>query len=199
MNLMDAICTRRTYYALSKEAPITTQKITDLVAMALKHTPSAFNMQSARCVVLFKKDHDKLWDIIGTVLKKIVSTKEFSNTKNKIDAFKEAFGTVLFFEDENVITEFRRKFPLYEDRFETWAEHGNAMLQSNVWMLLEEAGLGASLQHYNPIIDEEIRAIWNWPRNWRLIAQMPFGTPVSEPEEKTFVPMKERLRTEGES
>ncbi|MBR6412520.1 MAG: nitroreductase family protein [Alphaproteobacteria bacterium] len=194
MNLMDAICTRRTYYDLSKESPITPQKITDLVALALKHTPSAFNMQSARCVVLFGKNHDQMWDTVAKVLKSIVPAKEFPKTAEKINLFKEAFGTVLFFEDEAVLTEFRRKFPLYEDRFQTWAEHGNAMLQINIWMLLEEAGLGASLQHYNPIIDDEIRSIWHWPRNWRLIAQMPFGTPVSEPDEKTFVPIKERLR-----
>ena len=194
MNLIDAICTRRTYYALSKESPITPQKITELIAMALKHTPSAFNMQSARCVVLFGKNHDKMWDTTKTILKKIVPEKQFPTTETRVNGFKDAFGTILFFEDEAVLSEFRRKFPLYEDRFETWAEHGNAMLQINVWMLLEEAGLGASLQHYNPIVDKDLRAIWNWPKNWRLIAQMPFGTPVSEPDEKTFIPIKERLR-----
>ena len=198
MNLMDAICTRRTYYHLSKESPVTKQKITDLVALALKHTPSAFNMQSARCVILFGKNHDTMWDSVEKTLKTIVPKKDFPKTTEKINFFKEAFGTILFFEDEAVLTEFRRKFPLYQDRFQTWSEQGNAMLQSNIWMLLEEVGLGASLQHYHPIIDDEIRAIWNWPHNWRLIAQMPFGTPVSELDEKTFVPIKERLRVEEE-
>ena len=194
MNLMDAICTRRTYYDLSKESPVTPQKITDLVALAIKHTPSAFNMQSGRCVVLLGKNHDKMWDTVAKVLKTAVPAKDFPKTEEKVNAFKAGFGTILFFEDETVISEFKRKFPLYEDRFETWAEHGNAMLQLNIWMLLEEAGLGASLQHYNPIIDNALREIWNWPRHWRMIAQMPFGTPVSEPAEKTFIPMKERLR-----
>ena len=194
MNLMDAICTRRTYYNLSKESPITQEKITDLVALALKHTPSAFNMQSARCIILFGKNHDKMWDTVATVLKGMIPAMDFPQTAEKINAFKEAYGTVLFFEDEAVLTEYRRKFPLYEDRFETWAEQGNAMLQSNIWMLLEEAGLGASLQHYNPIVDNALRGIWHWPRNWRLIAQMPLGTPVAEPDEKTFLPIKERLR-----
>ena len=194
MNLMDAICTRRTYYNLSKESPITQEKITDLVALALKHTPSAFNMQSARCIILFGKNHDKMWDTVATVLKGMIPAKDFPQTAEKINAFKEAFGTILFFEDEETLTEYRRKFPLYEDRFETWAEQGNAMLQSNIWMLLEEAGLGASLQHYNPVIDHDLQAIWHWPYNWRLIAQMPFGTPVAEPDEKTFLPIKERLR-----
>ena len=194
MNLMDAICTRRTYYDLSKESPVTQQKITDLVALAIKHTPSAFNMQSGRCVVLLGKNHDKMWDTVAKVLKTIVPAKDFPKTEEKVNAFKAGFGTILFFEDETVISEFKRKFPLYEDRFETWAEHGNAMLQLNIWMRLEEAGLGASLQHYNPIIDNALREIWNWPRHWRMIAQMPFGTPVSEPAEKTFIPMKERLR-----
>ena len=194
MNLADSICNRRTYYAISKETPVENKKIIDLVALALKHTPSAFNMQSARCVILFGKDHDRLWDATLTLLKKVIPEKQFPQTQEKINDFKAGYGTVLFFEDETVRGEFMNKYPTYQDRFLTWTEQANGMLQSNVWMLLEDAGLGASLQHYNPIIDECVHETWNLPKNWRLVAQMPFGSPVLEPSEKTFVPIKERLK-----
>ena len=194
MNLLDAICSRRTYYSISKETTITNDKIEHLVAEALKHTPSAFNMQSARVVLLFDKHHNRLWDSVLTVLKKIVPEKQFSATSDKINGFKAGYGTVLFFEDETVRGKFMADYPLYQDRFLIWAEQGNAMLQSNVWMLLEEAELGASLQHYNPLIDDMVQKTWNIPRNWRLIAQMPFGVPTEEPVSKTFAPIKERLR-----
>lgn len=50
--------------------------------------------------------------------------------------------------------------------------------------MLEDTGLGASLQHYNPLIDDEVRKRWSLPREWKLIAQMPFGTPAGEPGER---------------
>lgn len=68
------------------------------------------------------------------------------------------------------------------------------MLQFAVWTLLELEGLGASLQHYNPLIDEAVKAEWNMPEGWRLIAQMPFGNPTAEPGEKDFQPIEERVK-----
>lgn len=53
------------------------------------------------------------------------------------------------------------------------------MLQLFVWTALENEGLDASLQHYNPIIDEEVKKQWNIPESWKLIVQMPFGKPAS--------------------
>ena len=41
--------------------------------------------------------------------------------------------------------------------------------------------MGASLQHYNPLIDDEVRRVWNLSDDWKLIAQMPFGVPVAQP------------------
>lgn len=59
-------------------------------------TPSAFNSQSARAVVLFHKDHDRLWDIVTEELRKIVPEDRFAATDVKMQAFKKAYGTVLF-------------------------------------------------------------------------------------------------------
>ena len=51
------------------------------------------------------------------------------------------------------------------------------MLQYTVWIAIEASGLEL-LQHYNPLIDEEVkkRGIC---QEWKLLAQMPFGTPVN--------------------
>ncbi|MDR1959368.1 MAG: hypothetical protein LBQ54_10080 [Planctomycetaceae bacterium] len=53
--------------------------------------------------------------------------------------------------------------------------------------------MGASLQHYNPLIDEAVRKEWNLPESWQLIAQMPFGLPLEGPSPKTHLPVKGRL------
>ena len=57
----EAVQARRTYYAISKESPIADEQITEIVNTAVKHSPSAFNSQSARVVVLFGAQHDRLW------------------------------------------------------------------------------------------------------------------------------------------
>ena len=68
------------------------------------------------------------------------------------------------------------------------------MHQLVVWTALEAEGLGASLQHYNPLIDDEVKKEWNIPDNWKLIAQMPFGNPTSQAGEKEFQPLEDRVK-----
>ncbi len=48
----------------------------------------------------------------------------------------------------------------------------NGIAQANAWTALEEAGLGANLQHYNPVIDDAVAAEWSIPENWQLRAQL---------------------------
>ena len=64
------------------------------------------------------------------------------------------------------------------------------ILQFIVWTALEAEGLGASLQHYNPLIKPQVLSTWNIPSSWQLIAQMPFGTPSAPAGEKTFEPVE---------
>jgi uncharacterized protein len=68
------------------------------------------------------------------------------------------------------------------------------MHQLVVWAGLEEEGLGAYLQHYNPLIDEEVKNEWHIPSNWKLIAQMPFGKPTSQPGKKEFKSIEDRVK-----
>ncbi|GIP37005.1 hypothetical protein J31TS4_02850 [Paenibacillus sp. J31TS4] len=88
----------------------------------------------------------------------------------------------------------QEQFPSYKDNFPVWSQQSNGMLQFVVWTSLELEGLGASLQHYNPLIDEKVAAEWNLPESWKLIAQMPFGKPTAEPGEKEFKPLHSRLQ-----
>jgi predicted oxidoreductase (fatty acid repression mutant protein) len=37
-------------------------------------------------------------------------------------------------------------------------------------------------QDYNPLIDDAVNRQWSINNRWRLIAQMPFGTPLDKPE-----------------
>lgn len=189
-----AVSDRRSFYGISKEMVVSDDKIKEVIEHAVKHTPSAFNSQSTRVVLLLEKEHDKLWDITKEALRKIVPADKFSSTEDKINSFRNGYGTVLFFEDNAVIESLQKQFALYKDNFPVWAQQSNGMHQYVIWTALEIEGYGVSLQHYNELIEEEIKKEWSIPSNWKLIAQMPFGKPVVEPDKKQFLPLEERIK-----
>ncbi|PIE94035.1 nitroreductase [Bacillus fungorum] len=189
-----ALKERRTYYGINKEVQVSDERIKEIVEFAVKYTPSSFNSQTARLVVLFCEAHDKLWDITTETLRKVVGDGDFSGTQQKMDSFKAGYGTVLFFEDEAIVKSLQEKFAAYAENFPIWSHQASGMHQLVVWTGLEAEGLGASLQHYNPLIDDEVKTEWNVPANWKLIAQMPFGNPTAAPGEKEFQPIEERVK-----
>ncbi|CCC09978.1 hypothetical protein SMACR_02558 [Sordaria macrospora] len=196
--VLDLIKQRRTYYPLSKDlGSLTVERINEIVKEALQHVPSSFNSQSNRVVVLFGAEHEKLWDITTETLKAIVPEDNWASTAGRMAMFKGAAGTILFFEDETVVKGMQEKFALYADRFPVWATQSDAMLQHTLWVALEAEGLGANLQHYNPLIDAKVAETWSVPENWKLNAQLVFGGKTGDAGEKAFGAVEEKFKTFG--
>ena len=193
-NFFTAVADRRSYYGISKEPVVSDERLKEIIEHAVKHTPSAFNSQSARVVLLLENQHDKLWNIAKEALRKIVPADKFSETEDKINSFKSGYGTVLFFEDNSVVESLQQQFALYKDNFPIWSQQSSGMHQFVIWTALEIEGLGASLQHYNELIESDVKKEWNIPENWKLIGQMPFGKPTAEPNEKEFKPLEDRIK-----
>lgn len=189
-----AIADRRSFYGISKEAVVSDDRIKEIIEHAVKHTPSAFNSQSTRVVLLIGKEHDKLWDIAMEALRKIVPADSFSSTEDKINSFKNGYGTVLYFEDNAVVESLQNQFALYKDNFPVWSQQTSGMHQFVIWTALEIEGFGASLQHYNELIENDVKKEWSIPESWKLIGQMPFGKPTVQPDEKQFSPLEERIK-----
>lgn len=188
-----AIEKRRSCYSICAKSPISDREIKELVDFAVLHVPSAFNSQSARTVLLLNDHHKKLWEIVKAELQKLTTPEAFENTKAKIEgSFEAGYGTILFYEDQQIVKDMQEQFPRYQGNFPVWSEHTSAMHQFAIWVLLEDAGLGASLQHYNPLIDDTVAKTWNIPAAWKLIAQMPFGTPTAAYSEKEFALLEGR-------
>lgn len=91
----------------------------------------------------------------------------------------------------------QEKFAIYAERFPTWATQSDGMHQYVVWSALEAEGLGANLQHYNPLIDQKVAAEWNVDADWELSAQLVFGKKEGEAGEKAFAPVEERFKSFG--
>ena len=185
----DAIKSRRTFYQIDNKSTLSEKELLDLIRFAVEYVPSAFNSQTTRVVLLTGEAHQKLWNIVKNTLRKRISAEAFAKTEQKIDgSFSCGYGTILYFEDMS------EQFPTYKDNFPVWAEQADAMHQFVIWTMLEDAGMGASLQHYNPLVDEAVRKEWGLPQTWLLNAQMPFGNPLQEPGEKEVSPLDYRLK-----
>ncbi|WP_071394879.1 nitroreductase family protein [Bacillus tuaregi] len=188
-----AIKERRSYYSINNEPIVSDDRIEEIMNMAVLHNPSPMNSQSSRVVLLTGKYHYKLWNLTKETLRKIVPAENFEPTEQKINQFRNGYGTVLFFEDQEVVKGLEEKFELYKDSFPGWSLQTSAMLQNTIWTALEVEGFGASLQHYNPLIDDEVKELWDIPSHWKLIAQMPFGKPTAPPKEKPIQAIEERV------
>lgn len=189
----EALEVRRSHYGISKDQVVSDDKIKEIIEHAVKYTPSAFNSQTARVVLLLDEHHTKLWDITKEALRKIVAEENFAPTGEKIDGFSAGYGTVLFFEDNNIVEYLQGEFPTYKDNFPIWSKESSGMHQFNIWTSLQLNGYGASLQHYNELIEEDVRKEWNIPKGWTMRAQMPFGKPTSQPGEKEVKPLEDRV------
>ncbi|CEJ54586.1 hypothetical protein PMG11_00890 [Penicillium brasilianum] len=201
--LVQAAQSRRTIYKLGKNSPVADSKIEELVNAAILNVPSSFNTQSTRLVVLLREEHDNLWDLTIETFKGLVASGTVpeevfqKQTLPKLQGFKAAYGTILFYEDPAHIKPFQEKFATYKAHFEPWAEHSNAMHQYFLWTALETLGFGANLQHYNPLIDTPVAQKWNIPTEWRLISQLVFGSPEAAAGEKVQKPIEERVKIFG--
>lgn len=169
MSFLDTLQKRRSIYALGKNLPVPEEEVTALIRDVTEAVPDAFNMHSARVVVALGEKQDALWDTIYDAFGGKVA-------REKIDGFRAAAGTVLYFYDESVVKGMQEQFPTYAANFPIWAQQANGMLQYSIWCALAELGIGANIQHYNPVIDEAVKALFAVPEGYVLVAQMPFGS-----------------------
>ncbi|WP_436631524.1 nitroreductase family protein [Latilactobacillus sakei] len=195
-NLFDLQQQRRSIYALGQNIDLTEAEVSELIFKTIKETPSAFNGQGSRAVILFGEANNTLWnDITASALKPLIPAEYFPNTQAKLASFAGGVGTILFFEDQDIIKGFQENVPLYAENFPVWAEQSNGMAQYATWMALAEQNIGANLQHYNPVIDEAVAAKWNIPSNWKLRAQMPFGSIENPADAKEYATVEDRFTT----
>lgn len=187
MKIIDSLKDRRSYYQIDKNIGVGEDEVLRLVEEATELVPDAFNMKSSRLVVVAGEKQEELWDGIYKVF-------DGSVAREKIDSFKAGYGTILYFYDEKVVEGLEDQFPSYKENFKTWANQASGMVQLAIWSGLREMGIGASLQHYNPIIDDLVREMFDLPDSYRLLAQMPFGGRLSEPEPKEKEDISKRVR-----
>ncbi|WFD04307.1 hypothetical protein MOBT1_003014 [Malassezia obtusa] len=194
-----AITQRRSVYALSNKPVQSPQRVNELVKVALREAPSSFNIQSSRAAILTGKEHLYNWkEIVPSALLKAAGQTALDKSRAKLDMFAAGTGTILFYEDLNVVKGIQEKFPLYADSFPIWSRHSSGMAQIYTWTLLEAEGFGANLQHYGNLTQEMLAEKYNIPKSWQLQAEMVFGHPEKPAGEKSYMPDHERVLAFGD-
>lgn len=193
MNYIEALQKRRSIYALGNHPVIADEQLEKIITEVIEATPSAYNSQSQRVVLLLGKKHQELWDLVLEALKKIVPEKQVAKTTAKINSFAAGYGTLLFFDEQKITQGLMNQFPLYKDNFAVWYQQHGGMLQENLWVALATEGYGASLQHYNELIEAQVKTVFQLPETWKLLAQMPFGNILAKAEIKEKQPISDRF------
>lgn len=186
MKFIEMMERRRSNYDINDKIEVSEEEIVTTIQDVIRLTPDAFNMQSTKVVLSLGADHKDLWDEIEKAFGGQVSPE-------KIESFRKGYGTVLYYIDTNIVDGLKEQFPLYAANFDTWANHASGMAQYNVWLALRELGLGATVQHYNPVIDDALKQKYNLGDNFKLVSQMPFGAIGEEAELKEKVDINERV------
>ena len=186
---------RRSIYALGRNVKQTPDEIADFVRQTVKWTPSPFNNQTTRVVMLFNQNQTKLWNIVANVLEDKIGKKRFQQgPAQKLQGFKDGWASILFFTDVDVVKKFQKRFSTYASKFPAWSEQAQGNAQYAVWMGLAENQLGANLQHYNPLIDQQVAVAFNVPRNWRLESEMVIGSVEKPAGKKSFMADDRRFK-----
>ncbi len=195
MELRDVISARRSNYDLGRNVKMSDEEIIGIIEDAVRYSPSAYDSQTQRVAVMFGYEHEAVWDITEAALRAKIGDQRYSGkTEEKINSFRSAYGTVLFFDDMTKTMEAGNRYPSNVGNFPFWAQQANGILQYAVWIMLTDVGIGASIQHYNPLIDTKIRERWDLSSDWKLLAQMPFGSIESEPQERVMADVEERMK-----
>ena len=185
MAYSDILRTRRSIYILNDQLPISQQVVTDRVKEAISLSPTAFMMQDVHAIVITGDNHHKLWDkIVHDTLQKIVPPEPFKRTEIKLQTFSKGAGTILLFRDLAAVEQMKQDYATYANEMDSWSWQDVGITMVNIWNSLAETGVGANIQHYNPLIDDEVKATWNVPAGYQLVGQMVYGGIVSRPGDK---------------
>jgi len=91
----DAIKGRGSLHLLSDNVEIPDEVVKEVVRDAILHSPTPFNCQSGRAVILLKEQHKKFWDLTNEIAKVAIPPPVFEKAFGpRIKMFRAAYGTV---------------------------------------------------------------------------------------------------------
>jgi len=143
-------------------------------------TPSSYNSQPWHIVVV-RERLAELWDAIEAAGRQARAGRPVEKFIERLNGYRGASAVFFIFMDRAIVDE-QVRITTYApaERVESWARESVGMLQYAIWLAVVDAGLAASLHHF----DSEEEAICRfleipYPR-FRLMGTMPVGLPAHE-------------------
>lgn len=156
---------------------------------------------SSHQIILLGDEHKSYWsDTITPAFQAVSPPDVFSSQEPRFKSFAAAKGTLLIFEDLASVAELGARNPFVKDFTHGWSLQSSGMLQVNLWNFVTALGFGANLQHVGPMVGVEAKIKDKWLKGknheqekehaaadqWKLNAELVFGTREGDPKEKGF-------------
>ncbi|KDN53416.1 Nitroreductase [Tilletiaria anomala UBC 951] len=196
---LDGVKARRSIHQNTDKEILGQDELITPVSDTIKYSPSAFNSQSSRAIILLGKAHKNYWN---EFVPQNLGENQLKAVQKRLPWFAAAQGTVIFFEDKKVIDEYRGGASAFSHLWDDWSNQASGMAQINLWTALEAEGYGVNLQHVAPMAGEGFKPMFNAalkvPSGWIVQAELVFGYPDQKDlKVKTFIEDSERFRVDG--
>ncbi|KAM0326137.1 hypothetical protein ACHAQA_006730 [Verticillium albo-atrum] len=190
---------RRSVYGLKDTSHVSDERIQEIIANVLSFSPSSYNTQPGRITVVLGEKHKQLWDVVIETAEPVLKgfgLGVWEAMGPRFQAFKTAYGSVLFWDSGNSIKSAQQTHQSAAHMFDQFADHASGMAQLLVWTALELEGFGANLQHLAaiPPVEAALKKFLQVPDDYSLKANLNFGEEAQpHPEVPEKLPLSETL------
>ncbi|MCA9878259.1 MAG: nitroreductase family protein [Thermomicrobiales bacterium] len=148
---------------------------------AVLRTPSAFGVTPWRIVILHEQ-LDTFWDEVAAGFRNGLSGDRLDRYLDRLSGFRHGAGVILIYEDLGARPALRLNWGLSEQTAYDFVQQGLGMVQLALWLVLTEAGLATSLQHWDWLIQDRLASLLDLPTDrYRLVSTLPGGAPAEPP------------------
>ncbi|KAK7194248.1 hypothetical protein NESM_000339600 [Novymonas esmeraldas] len=172
VDYVDALAAVKLARQLTSVLPqhVTRDYLTTVVQRAVALTPSSFNSQSTRVVVLHGRMHRLFWQrLIGHT---VHLAKEAALLTDQVVP---AACTVILCEDMDVVRRMQATFPKYASLLPGHAEQASAMCELSVVSALGCDGVATLSRHHRIDLHENFHEVFTVPPSWEMRAQIACG------------------------
>jgi predicted oxidoreductase (fatty acid repression mutant protein) len=155
-------------------SPDTVARLQDAVVC----TPSAFGVTPWQIVILHEQ-RELFWDEVAAAFRNGLEGDRLQRYLDRLGGFRSGAGVILIYEDLAARPALHQNWGLSEQTAHDFVHQGLGMLQLAIWLVLTEAGLVTSLQHWDWLIQDRLAALLDLPtERYRLISVLPIGEPA---------------------
>jgi len=160
---------------------MSTMELTALIKQVVSLTPTCYNCQGSRLVILYGTYHEEFW-------RRMMNVTESGDVERRAVECNviPASGTIVLLEDEMSMKVMQKLYPLYASAFPLFAERSSAMAEVGLAVALTQKGIGTISRHYRVDVAAVLDENADIPSSWKMKAQIAFGTsvtPGTKPEE----------------